>query len=232
MTDGANLHRLQGLDSEGDRKRRRLAEIEAALNESDALRQARQAVERAQEHVHQLTVKQRDSELEVQGLAEKTSHDELRLYSGAIKNPKELADLQAEVAVLKRRRQQLEGDLLEVMIEREDAEAAQAQAQSHLDELQAAWSVQQADLLGEREGLQAKLAEIEQARGAILPSIDSGNLAVYEALRRRKGGLAVVQLRDGACGGCGVTISPSLEWQLRQGKLVPCGNCERILVRL
>jgi len=50
-------------------------------------------------------------------------------------------------------------------------------------------------------------------------------------LRRRKGGLAVVQVRDGACGGCGVIISPSLKWQLRQEKLVCCGNCERIVVR-
>src|SRR4030042_4124098 len=111
MTKGVNLHRLQGLDSEGDRKRRRLAEIEAALSESDALRQARRAVERVQEHVRELMVKQRDSELEVQGLADKISHDEQRLYSGAIKNPKELADLKAEVAGLKRRRQQVGGDL-------------------------------------------------------------------------------------------------------------------------
>jgi predicted nucleic acid-binding Zn-ribbon protein len=170
--------------------------------------------------------------LEVQGLVDKTSRDEQRLYSGVIRNPKELGDLQAEVASLKRRRQQLEENLLEVMLEREDAEAAQVRAQSHLDEVQADWTARQADLIGEREELQAGLAEIEQAREALLPSVDAGDLRVYEALRRRKGGRAVALLRDGTCGACGVGISPSLEWQLRQGKLAPCSNCERILVRM
>jgi predicted nucleic acid-binding Zn-ribbon protein len=232
MTEGADLYRLQSLDGEGDKKKRRLVEVEAALGESEVLREARQAVERAQKHVRKWAVKQRDLELEVQGLADKTSRDEQRLYSGVIKHPRELEDLQAEVAALKRRRQQLEEHLLEAMVEREDAEAAQAQAQNHLAEVQADWSARRADLTSEREELQTSLAGIEQAREALLPDIDAGDLAVYEALRRRKGGLAVVQLHDGACGGCGVTISPSLEWQLRQGKLVACSNCERILVRV
>jgi predicted nucleic acid-binding Zn-ribbon protein len=100
MTEGADLYRLQGLDSEGDKKRRRLAEVEAALSESEELQQARRAVERAGERVRKWAVKQRDLELEVQGLADKISHDEQRLYSGVIRNPKELEDLQAEVAAL------------------------------------------------------------------------------------------------------------------------------------
>jgi predicted nucleic acid-binding Zn-ribbon protein len=232
MTEGADLYRLQGLDSKGDKKRQRLAEVEAALGEDETLRQARRAVERAQERVRKWAVKQRDLELEVQGLADKISRDEQRLYSGVIRNPKELEDLQAEVAALKRRRQQLEEDLLEVMLEREEAEGAQAQAQKHLDGVQADWTAQQADLVGEREELQAELAEIEQARGALLPSIDAGDLRIYEALRRRKGGVAVALLRDDTCGACGVGISPNLEWQLRQGKLAPCSNCERILIRV
>ncbi|HEY67275.1 MAG: hypothetical protein DRI79_09190 [Chloroflexi bacterium] len=231
MTKGADLYRLQCLDSEGDVKRRRLAEVEAALGESEPLRQARRALESAQTMVQKWTLRQRDLELEIQGLSDKITRSEQRLYSGVIKNPKELADLQAEIASLKRRRQKLEDDLLEAMLEREEAEAARAQAQVHLDEIQAQWSAQQADLMVEREMLRGRLAEIEQAREALLPSIEAGDLAVYEALRRRKGGQAVVQVRDGACGGCGVAIPPGLKWQLRQDKLVYCGNCERIIVR-
>jgi hypothetical protein len=231
MTEGADLYRLQGLDSERDQKRQRLAEIETALGESEALRRARRAVEQAQERIRKWAAKQRDLELQVQSLAEKTSHDEQRLYSGTIRNPKELEDLQAEVASLKRRRQQLEERLLEVMLEREDAEAGQAQAQTHLDQMQVDWTAQQADLVGERDELRAEVAEIEQAREALLPRIDPGDLRTYEALRRRKGGVAVALLRDGICGACGVGISPRVEWQLRQGNLTPCGNCERILVR-
>jgi predicted nucleic acid-binding Zn-ribbon protein len=230
MTKGADLYRLQCLDSERDAKQRRLAEVEAALGESEALKQAQQVLERARMLVRELTVRQRDLELEIQGVSDKNSRSEKRLYSGAVKNPKELADLQAEIAALQRRRRKLEDDLLETMIEREEGEATHARAQEHLDETQAQWSDQQEELAAEREMLQEALAEIEQARVSLLPDIEASDMASYRGLRRRKGGRAVVQVRNGACGGCGIAVSPSLEWQLRQGELIHCGNCERIIV--
>jgi len=232
MTEAADLHRLQSLDSEGDEKKERLLEIEAALGESERLKEARRAVERARESIKKWTLQQRDLELEIQGLGDKISRSEQRLYSGELKNPKELADRQAEVAALKRRKQKLEDDLLETMIEREEAEATGARAQETLSKMNADWSAQQADLTGEREKLQQELAEIERARAALLPKIDADDLAAYQALRRNKGGTVVVQMNDDVCGGCGVTVSPSLEWELRQEKLVKCGNCGRIIVRL
>lgn len=232
MTEGTHLYRLQCLDSEEDAKQSRLVEVEAALGESIALMQARRALESVQVLVRRWTLQQRDLELETLGVTDKISRSEQRLYSGTVRNPKELADLQAEVAALRRRQQKLEDDLLEAMVEREETETAHAQAQRHLDETQALWSVQQADLMAEREMLQRRLAEIEQARAELLPSIEARELAAYQTLRRRKGGLAVVQVRDGACGGCGVGVPPSLDWQLRQEGLGYCGNCERIIVRI
>lgn len=231
MTREADLYRLQCLDSEGDRKRRRLGEVEAALGESEALKQARRALGSAEALVRRWMVQQRDLELEVQGVSDRISRSEQRLYSGTVKNPKELTDLQAEVAALQRRQQKLEDDLLEAMIEGEEAETAHAQAQRHLDETQAYWSAQQAELMAEREALQGRLAEIEQARVGLLPRIEAGDLSTYQGLRRRKGGLAVVQVRDGACGGCGVAVTSGLEWQLRQEGLGYCSNCERMIVR-
>lgn len=232
MTQGAELYHLQCLDSEGDAKQRRLAEVEAALGESEALKQARRALESAQAVVQRQSLRQLDLELESQGVSDRIAHSEQRLYGGAVQNPKELADLQAEVASLRRRRQKLEDDLLTTMIELEEAEAAYAQAQQHLDETQTRWSDQQADLMTEREVLRGRLAEIEQKRAKLLPSIEAGYLADYQALRRGKGGLAIVQIRDGACDGCSVTVSSSLKWQLRQEGLGYCGNCGRIIVHV
>jgi predicted nucleic acid-binding Zn-ribbon protein len=232
MSERATLYRLQCLDSEADARQRRLKDVEAALGESETLRQARRAVEDAQAQAHRSALRQRDLELESEGLGDKISRSEQRLYSGALKNPKELDDLQKDIASLRRRRQQLEDEQLEVMIERENRERMQADAQKRLVEIQAHWSAQQADLLGEREALQGRLAEIEQARAALVTEIDTGDMAVYQPLRRRRGGVAVAQVLDGTCSACGVGLSPSLEWQLRQGKLTCCGNCERILVRV
>ncbi|MBU0703144.1 MAG: hypothetical protein KKC18_04690 [Chloroflexi bacterium] len=231
MTKGTDLHHLQHLDSDKDVKQHRLKEIEATLGESETLRQARLALGSAQAQARKWMAQQRNLELEIQGISDETSRSEQRLYSGAVKNPKELSDLQAKIASLRRHRQKLEDNLLEAMIEREEAEATHAQAQEHLSDTESRWSTQQADLLAEREALQEKLAEIEQAQAILLPNIESRDLTTYQNLRRRKGGLAVVQMQSGVCGGCGVAVSPNLEWKLRQGELIQCGNCERIVVR-
>lgn len=231
MTKGADLYRLQCLDSDADAKRRRLAEVGAMLGESETLQQARRAVESAKALAQKWTQKQRNLELENQGILDEISRSEQILYGGTVKNPKELADLQAKVGELRRRRQKLEDSLLEAMIEREETEAACTRARDHLDDTEARWSAQQADLMAERETLQGELVKVEQVRTNLLPSIEASDLTTYEALRRRKGGLAVACVRDGACSGCGVAIPPSLEWQLRQGGSACCSNCERIVVR-
>jgi len=231
MTKGKDLCRLQHLDSERDGQQRRLKEIEATLGESEALEGARRALEDTQAQVRKWTVRQRDLELEIQTISDEASRSEQRLYSGTVKNPKELSDLQAKIASLRRQRQKLEDSLLEKMIELEEAENERAQAQAHLDDTESRWSTQQTDLLAEREALQGKLAQVERTLAALLPNIESRDLAIYQELRRRKGSVVVVQMQGSACGGCGVAVSPSLEWRLRQGELIQCGNCERIIVR-
>jgi len=232
MTKGADLYRLQYLDRDGDERRRRLTEVEAALGESEALNQARRSLESVQALVKKRALRQRDLELQTQGVADKISRSEQRLYSGAVTNPKELTDLQSEVASLRRRRQKLEDDLLAAMIELEERQDAQVDAQRHLDQTQAQWTAHQADLAAERDKLQDKLTEIERMRTQVLPKIDAADLANYQTLRRRKSGFAVVQVRNGACGGCGLAVPPSLEWQLRHEEVGTCSNCGRILVRV
>jgi len=230
MTQGADIYRLQSLDTERDSKQSRLTEVKAGLRDDKALMQARQAQASAQALVQKYSTRQQDQELEIQGVSAKNSRSEQRLYSGAVKNPKELTDLQAEIASLRRRRQKLEDDLLETMIEQEEAEAAHAQAQQHLDETQTNWENRQADLSAEQEILQEKLVEIEQARNRVLPNIEADNLDIYQNLRLRKGGLAAAPMNGIACGVCGMAVSPNLKWRIREEGMGHCSNCERIIV--
>ena len=231
MTSEENLLRLQALDREADERKRRLQAVEAGLGESEAVAQAQLAVEQARASSLRWAAQQQDHELELGGLQEKIARSEDRLYGGTVTNTKQLSELQDEVASLRRRQQRLEDDLLAAMIAREEADEAQALAREHLAQTQDAWATHQADLLAERDELHARLAEISDTRSGLLPAFDAGLLATYESLRRRKGGLAVAAVRDGACGACGISLSPRHRFRLREGQLVTCGNCERIAVR-
>lgn len=232
MTRGSDLYQLQSLDSEGDKDHRRLEEIEAELADDEQVRQARQAVESTEKEQRAQATRQRDLELEIQGVELKTTGSEQRLYSGTVKNPRELEDLQAEIAALRRRQQKLEDDLLEVMVALEEAETAHTEAQARLDETTARWSARQAELGDEQKALQDRMAEIDRTREALLGGISAGDLAAYRSLRSKKGGLAVVQMEGDSCGGCGLAISPSLKWEIREESLAVCSNCQRVIVHV
>jgi predicted nucleic acid-binding Zn-ribbon protein len=230
MSRGENLYRLQQLDSAWDDSRDRLAEIEAALTDDRAVTEAQQTLSEAERRAQKWYIGQRDLELEIQGLSDKLSRSEKRMYGGKVKNPKELADLQAEVASLTRRRRRLEDTLLEAMIAREEAEEAQQSAEAALKETESRWATRQTDLMAEREALKERLDEIEREREAVVPRIEAEVVVTYESLREQKGGQAVAAVRDYTCTGCGVAISPSAEWRLREGELCYCDTCRRILV--
>ena len=56
---------------------------------------------------------------------------------------------------------------------------------------------------------------------------------MYDQLRRRKGGLAVVEMDSSQCDGCKVRVPAHVLQQLNQAEHVArCPNCERILVRV
>jgi predicted nucleic acid-binding Zn-ribbon protein len=226
----AALYALQEIDLEMDAGRHRLAEIQAALGESPAVRQARAEVAAAQAGLHHWQTRQRDLELEVASLAGKLAETEALLYSGRIRNPKELSDLQAELAALGRYRQAREDELLEAMLNVEEQMAALAAARRRLAEVEATTATDQANLRAEAAQIEARLKTLADERELRLMGISAADLAVYEALRERKRGQAVARIEDGACSACGDALPSSRLQQARQSEaLVTCANCDRIL---
>jgi len=229
-TRAAALYALQEVDLEIDAIRRRLAETRAGLGESEAVRQAHTALAAAEADLKRWATRQRDLELEVAGLSAKLDETNARLYGGRIRNPKELTDLQNDVAALGRHRRALEDDLLEAMVNVEDGTAAVAAARRRLNELESDWQAGQARLRADAAQLEDRLETLAGERDAHLMSVAAGDPEIYEGLRRRRGGLAVALLEDGACSACGVAPSSKRLQQARQSEeLVTCDNCDRIL---
>jgi predicted nucleic acid-binding Zn-ribbon protein len=229
-TRAAALYALQGVDLQMDALRRRLAEIQAALNQSGPVSQARAALAAAEATLHHSQTAQRTLELEIAGLAEKMTETEALLYSGRVRNPKELSDLQAELAALGRQRSAREDALLEAMVNVEDHTAAVGAARSTLAGVEAATLASQAELRAEAARIEENLKALTDERDMQLMSVSAADFAAYEALRWRKGGAAVALLEYNTCGVCGATPSSSRLQQARLSEdLIACDNCERIL---
>jgi len=230
MSKAETLCRLQTVDLEIDERNRRLEEVKASLEGNEELRRVRQALQDGEKKLSRQRTKLRDRELEMRSLTNKIASVEDRLYSGRIKNPKELANLQGEVQYLKRRKGELEDQVLEAMIEVEESETSVTEQRERLARLKDDWQAAQARLSAEQRELINRLSQLKAERAELHRTIEAGALALYEDLRRRKGGRAVALLKGELCQGCGVTLPTSKVQQARQGEVLTlCGSCERIL---
>src|SRR5262249_2392693 len=90
-------------------------------------------------------------------------------------------------------------------------------AESALSEVMAETEHEEKELMARREELAAK----------VLPF----HMTIYNRVRPAKGGIAVVPIKNGVCGGCYNAVPRQLALELRKGeKHAVCEYCGRIIV--
>jgi hypothetical protein len=233
LSKAETLLELQAIDRVLDQLTKRLGEVQTGLNESTQLKAARQAAQAAE----QLTVQTRSTHAELDAentaLTAHLEENDKRLYSGEVTNPKELVDLQNDVAMLKKQKAALDDKVLAAMTKADEAESALKDRHGDLEKVETEWAAGQIDLLAEQEKLNGEIAEQKTGTAKFRAELTTTDLALYDLLRRRKGGVAVVELDGEACGACGVEPTADVVRQLNRGdQIARCSNCERILVQV
>jgi len=223
------LFRLQALDLELEAGRARLAEIEQALSSNPAVLAAQKALTTAEAAHRSARTALHDIELDAQALSAKIKEAENRLYGGAVRNPKELKDLQAELESLKRRLAEVEEKELAALMDLESAEATLAQAQAQRQKAEKEMLVLNGALAAERETLMTHVAEMQAQREAATIPILAADRTLYEQLRQAKKGRAVAKLDDDVCAACGIEPTAALRQIARRGELAQCVGCGRLL---
>lgn len=224
------LYRLQQVDSQLDEHRERLDAIAAQLADDKALQQARARAEAKADKLAERQRELRRAEYKTGDQRRKIEQTENKLYSGRVTNPKELQDLQNESAALKRYLAVLEERQLETMLHVDEAAEEAEAAQQALTDTEGRTAENRSALRGEQSQRQAAVDQLEEERQAALEGIDPEDLAVYEKLRRQKGGIAVARVTEKSCSACGSTLSAALSQQARSpDATVRCETCKRIL---
>ncbi len=230
MSAVKQLYQLQLVDSEWDEKSHRLTEVEAGLGVTGDVIRARESVTEMEARLGGLRTEMRNLELEVASVKAKLRQNQDRLYSGRVRNPKELSSLQEEAAALGRRISELEDRQLELMIGIEEDEAELSERQARQRQIEATWQEDQASLQAEKGQLEQRLVELEENRGALRRRIGPADLALYDDLRRTLAGIAVVLLKRGICQTCGVDVPTGVAREVERGEGVHyCPVCSRLL---
>ncbi len=100
MTLADALLHLQDLELALVRGQKRLQEITAALGNDAQVSAAQAELTTAETTLSPLRARARNLELEIQGNTQKAKASEDQLYSGKVKNTKEMRDMEAEIAAL------------------------------------------------------------------------------------------------------------------------------------
>lgn len=230
MSQISNLYRLQHIDSQLDAAKLKLQNIEKILADNFSILTAQTNLTQADNTHKLLSKKLRDAENRSYDTRIKIELTEKSLYSGKIQNPKELQELQNEIAALKRLMSNLEDKQLEIMMEVEESETKLMWAGEELHEVQKKQIEQNAGLNAEKTKLLSDIERLEAERNAVLPTISTIDIGLYEQLRNSRNGVAIVKISSKACSACGTTLTAALVQAIQStGQLVRCPTCGRIL---
>jgi len=230
MSQTLNLYRLQQIDSQIDRAQARLQAIQKTLEDDAELRTISEQAREAQAHFQSAQQALKQAEVEVQNQRIKIEQNESSLYSGTVHNPKELQDLQNDVAALKRHLNTLEDRQLETMLGCEEAETRLHSIQAKLAVAQGRWDGQNKNLSEEQQTLQSQVARYSTERAAVAEVIPATELSLYDRLRQKRRGVAVAAVSDSSCGACGSSLTAGQIQTVRSASsLAFCPSCGRIL---
>jgi predicted nucleic acid-binding Zn-ribbon protein len=177
---------------------------------------------------------QAKAEADVEQVRSRITRDRARLDAGQVNSPKELENLQSEIASLLRRQSDLEDVELEVM---ERLEAAQGRLAEDGGERRAVAADLESATARRDEAL-AELAEqsgkAADRRAAVAADVPADLIDLYERLRAQHGGVGAAALRRGQCQGCHLSLNTVDLNGIRAAapdEVVRCEECRRILVR-
>ncbi len=175
------LAHLSEIDLALDSGRARLAEIAAALKEPVALAAARAALATADAELERWQSVQRDRELDQQRIVEKLTRAEKRLYSGEIRNSREVQDAERDVQQLRHQRGQAEDALLEALVAVDGLAEDCAAHTARVAELTAGWEASRARLRAEQARLKERLLADQARQTAVRRAVPPDLLTLWSS---------------------------------------------------
>ena len=230
------LLELADLDAELsrlDHRRRTLPELEeyGRIEARDGeLRDELTALEAAESDLRR---EQAKAEADVDQVRSRVDRDRTRLDAGQVSSPRELENLQSEIASLIRRQSDLEEIVLDVM---ERQEAAELRRKT-LTQEEGTLARQRDEVAARRDAALGEIGEQDEKAGSLRAGVAAdvpGDLLDLYGKLRAQHGVGAAALRRGRCEGCHLSLNTVDLARIRAAppdEVLRCEECRRILVR-
>lgn len=149
-------------------------------------------------------------------------------------SPKDLENLQREIASLAKRQGDLEDVVLEVMERRESAQERVSELAERVSSVQAKIDDATARRDAAFEEIDGEAATVTKEREVVAGSVPADLLKLYDKLRDQQGGVGAAKLYQRRCEGCRLELNITEVNEVKAASpdtVLRCENCRRILVR-
>lgn len=205
--------------------------VVAAPNRIEALDRELQGiidkVEREKTIIEELDKERKKKERDLEVEREKIKKLESKLYD--LKTNKEYQALLKEIETIKTANDALEEDILVLMDKVEEFKKDFENTQAFLKVRQKEIDEEKKILRDEISSIDRDIASLTKHRDDLLILISQNLKNIYEMLREKRNGVAVVNVRNGVCLGCYMNIPPQLFIEVTKNlQIINCPSCNRI----
>jgi predicted nucleic acid-binding Zn-ribbon protein len=173
------------------------------------------------------------SEIDVEQVVTRIEKDEKRMASGTA-SPKELEQMQHELASLNKRRSELEEIELEVMVRVDGIDDRIKSLSAERDQFKLKMAELDAQKTKELTDIAEAVLSANSQRADIAVKISTEVVELYEKIKKTGDGIGAARLIEGKCDGCHLSINAVELSKIKEtaaDEIVRCEECRRILVR-